>query len=148
MAKAILQYRDTPLVIINKLPTQLLFGHVLCNHLPTHPRLLHLHPNWLLLAEEHEAAFAKCNTQLVTHYNSASRKLHMLQLGDHIAMQNLGTNHPQRWDCTASKRCTLTAPAASSYATAVSYALSQHPNLHRPPAMSQHLVCACEGEVR
>lgn len=100
VAKAILLYRNTPLANINKSPAQLLFGRVLRDHLPTHPHLLHLHLDWLHSAEEREAAFTKRNMQLVTRYNTASRKLHTLRLGDHVAVQNQGTNCPQRLDRT------------------------------------------------
>ena len=50
VAKAIMQYRNTPLPDLNLSPAQIFFHHNIRDYIPTHPSLYELHKEWVISA--------------------------------------------------------------------------------------------------
>ena len=86
-ARAILQYRNTPLPYINLSPAQILLHRQLRDSLPSHPSHYQLHKDWVISAKEREAALAKRNHIIVERYNGRTRELPPLLVGTKVAVQ-------------------------------------------------------------
>ena len=54
VARALMQYRNTPLPHINLSPAQILYHRQLRDHLPVHPSQYQLHKEWLISAQQRE----------------------------------------------------------------------------------------------
>ena len=94
-ARAILQYRNTPLPYINLSPAMILFHRELRDFTPTHPSNYKLHETWLLQAKERERVFANRNRQLCDTYNRTAHPLKPLTIGTGVYVQNPST---RKWD--------------------------------------------------
>ena len=68
-ARAILQYRNTPLNDIHLSPAQILLHRQLRDHLPIHPEHYHLRPEWLASAQQRELLLAQRNHVIMQRYN-------------------------------------------------------------------------------
>ena len=99
-ARALLQYRNTPLPGLNVSPAQLLYGRSLRDHMPSLPDVLRIRKEWTVLAEDRERALAKLHMLSIERYNTFSKSLPPLQVGDTVSVQNQTGNHPRRWDKT------------------------------------------------
>ena len=99
-ARALLQYRNTPLPGLNVSPAQLLYGRSLRDHMPSLPYVLRIRKEWTILAEDRERGLAKCHMLSMERYNTFSKSLPPLQVGDTVSVQNQTGNHPRRWDKT------------------------------------------------
>ena len=99
-ARAILQYRNTPLPDIQASPAQLLYGRTLRDHLPTLTDVLKIRSEWVTLAEDRERALAKRHLTSIESYNRNTHPLPPLKVGDYVIVQNQSGNHPLRWDKT------------------------------------------------
>ena len=100
VARALLQYRNTPLQGVNLSPAQILYGRVLKDHTPSLPELRQIRPEWKLQAQEREIALQKRNSKVVERYNRNSRTLPDLSVSDHVSVQNQKGTYPRRWDKT------------------------------------------------
>ena len=99
-ARALLQYRNTPLQDLNVSPAQLLYGRQLRDHMPSFAEALKIRPQWIQLAEDRERALAKRHLRSMESYNRNTRNLADLKVGDHVLVQNQTGVHPTRWDKT------------------------------------------------
>ena len=99
-ARAILQYRNTPLQDIGASPAQLLYGRRLRDHLPSFSDALQIRPEWIRLAEDREMALAQRHLRSRESYNHGTKELPDLKIGDHVLVQNQTGNYPNRWDKT------------------------------------------------
>jgi hypothetical protein len=99
-ARALLQYRNTPLPGLEVSPAQLLYGRVLRDHMPSLPDVLRIRKEWTIMAEDRERALANRHMSSMERYNSHSKSLPPLQVGDTVSVQNQTGNHPLRWDKT------------------------------------------------
>lgn len=99
-ARALLQYRNTPLAGVNLSPAQMLYGRILRDHLPSLPDVLQIRKEWILLAEDRERALAKRHMAAVEYYDSHTKTLPDLEVGDNVLVQNQSGNYPLRWDKT------------------------------------------------
>ena len=88
-ARAILQYRNTPLPKIGLSPAQILLNRQLRDHLPNNPQHYKLHKQWLLSAEQREQQYSQRNQQLITNYNEHAHPLPPLSVQTHVTIQNL-----------------------------------------------------------
>ena len=59
VAKALLQYRNTPLPYIKLSPTQHLLYRNLCDHIPMNEKHYYLHQEWLSTATKYEKVLSK-----------------------------------------------------------------------------------------
>ena len=100
VARALLQYRNTPLQDINLSPAQILFGRMLRDHTPTLPTLYQLRPEWRIRADERENALSKRNAKIIESYDKHTRTLPELNVNDHVAVQNQHGSHSRRWSKT------------------------------------------------
>ena len=100
MARALLQYRNTPLQGINESPAQLLYGRQLRDHLPSTSEKLEIREEWRQLAQDREKALRRRHVQSGEQYNEHTRNLPPLQIGDIVYVQNQVGANPRRWEKT------------------------------------------------
>ena len=89
-ARAILQYRNTPLPDLKLSPAQILFHRQLPDSIPVHPSHYKLHRDWIVDAEERERAYSKRNSTLVQNYNKHARELPPLEIETDVLIQSQG----------------------------------------------------------
>ena len=75
VARAILQYRNTPLPNIHLSPVQILFHCQLWDHIPSHPSHYHLHQPWVISAKQNKEYLSQRYTTILDQYNQHSRPL-------------------------------------------------------------------------
>ena len=95
VAKALLQYRNTPLPEIGLSPAQLLLHRQLRDSIPANPKLYLPNKSWVISADEREKAFSLRNKQVKEKYDQGSRSLNPITVGTHVRVQN-----GKRWDKT------------------------------------------------
>ena len=95
IARAVLQYRNTPIQGIGLSPAQLLLHRQLRDCLPTHPTLYRPHKEWVKAGYQREGMLAKRNEKLLADYNSKAHSLSPLSVGDMVVLQN---HVNKRWD--------------------------------------------------
>ena len=100
VARALLQYRNTPIQQLNVSPAELLYGRTLRDHLTSMPDALCIRPEWHRLAEDRERALAKRHLTNIERYNEHTKALPELSIGDTVTMQNQTGSYPNRWDKT------------------------------------------------
>ena len=100
VARALLQYRNTPLADIQRSPAQLLYGRQMKDHLPTLEEARRIRPEWIMLAEDRERALSHRHMKQRESYNEHTRPLTPLNIGDHVLVQNQTGVNPNRWDKT------------------------------------------------
>ena len=96
-ARAILQYRNTPMEGIGLSPAQLLLHRELRDSVPTHPSLYKPSSEWISAALLREKALTRRNTKLSERYNTSAYLLPQLAVTDIVAIQNMRS---KRWNCT------------------------------------------------
>ena len=99
-SRALLQFRNTPISTVNKAPSQLLYGRLLRDHIPTHKDMHQPHPEWILSADDRHRKTDKRNQAIAKRYNSSARPLRPLQPGTRVSVQNQGSTHPRLWEHT------------------------------------------------
>ena len=99
-ARALLQYRNTPLQDLGLSPAQILYGRELRDCMPTMEESLHVHKEWRIAAEEREISLRKRHLRSIETYNEHSKELPELHVHDCVAVQNQTGSHPKRWDKT------------------------------------------------
>ena len=87
-ARAILQYRNTPIQGIGLSPVQLLLHRRLRDSIPSQPFLYKPHPEWIAAAQRREVILRKRNAKLIERYNRHTHNLCPLQAGDTVTIQN------------------------------------------------------------
>lgn len=97
VAQAVLQYRNTPIQGLGFSPAQLLLHRHLRDAIPTRPRLYRPHRDWVVAAQQREAALSSRNAKLVERYNQTAHPLSPFAVGDMVALQN---KRNRRWDRT------------------------------------------------
>ena len=95
-ARAILQYRNTPLPDINLSPAQILLHRQLRDSVPAVPSHYSLHKEWVLSAKERESAVATRTQKIIHNYNKSTRNLAPLVLGTHVVVQSRD-NRKKKW---------------------------------------------------
>lgn len=88
IAKALLQYRNTPLPDIKLSPAQILFHRQLRDFLPVHRSHFKLHEEWLSLAKQREQLLYRRNLSLQNKYNVTAHTLKRLDVGTKVVLQN------------------------------------------------------------
>ena len=100
-ARAILQYRNTPLRDVKLSPAQLLFHRELRDFLPTHPSKYRLNEDWLLQAKKRESMCAENNKRLQeSQQNGRNLSLQPLKLGTHVVIQTKQAGNKYLWNKT------------------------------------------------
>ena len=87
-ARAVLQYRNTPIQGIGLSPAQLLLHRRLKDSIPAQPSLYKPHPEWMKAAEQRDEMLAYRNQKLSERYNISAHSLPHLSEGDRVAIQN------------------------------------------------------------
>jgi len=100
LARALMQYRNTPIQNLGVSPAQMLYGRTLRDHLPSFADALRIRHEWKRLAEDRERALAKKHLLQIERYNEHTKSLPQLSAGDYVAVQNQTGSHPNRWDKT------------------------------------------------
>ena len=99
-ARALLNYRNTPLRDIGRSPAQIVTGHQLRDHLPANPKSYRPSKEWLLTKEQRELALAKRYAKQEEVWSEHTRDLPELPVGSQVRVQNQAGNKPKRWDRT------------------------------------------------
>jgi hypothetical protein len=94
-AKALLQYRNTPLKGIGLSPSQILFHRNMRDSIPVDPKQLRPHQVWLTAAANRERLVEERNNQIKQRYDTFSKNLHPISIGSKVAIQNMAT---KRWN--------------------------------------------------
>ena len=81
VARAILQYRNTPIQGIGLSPAQLLLHHRLRDPIPSQPTLYKLHLEKLAAAQRRDELLHHRNSKIVERYNRHTHNLSRLQTG-------------------------------------------------------------------
>ena len=95
-ARAIIQYRNTPLPDLKLSPAQILLHRNLRDGIPAHPSHYRMHQSWVINAEERELAYASRNERITEKYNAHARELPALTVGTDVLVQNQKKGN--RWD--------------------------------------------------
>ena len=96
VARAVLQYRNTPIQGIGLSPAQMLLHRNLRDELPARPHYYKPHPEWVTAASQREQSLYKRDAKLIEGYNSNAHTLPKLNVGDEVTLQNKN----KRWDRT------------------------------------------------
>ena len=89
-ATAIMQYRNTPIPDIGLSPAQILLHRQLRDSIPTNPKLLRPHKEWVISANEREQALAQRNKNTADKYNKHSKPLKPLAVQTPVRVQEKG----------------------------------------------------------
>ena len=93
-ARAILQYRNTPIQNIGLSPAQLLLHCRLCDFIPSQSTLYKPHADWIAAAKNREIILSRRNTRLIEQYNKTTHTLCPFQKGQIVTIQRPTTH---RW---------------------------------------------------
>ena len=99
-ARAILNYRNTPLRDINRSPAQIVTGRQLRDHMPSNPASFRPSKEWLITKEQRELALAKRYARQEEVWSEHTKTLAELPVGAVVSVQNQTGNKPKRWDRT------------------------------------------------
>ena len=95
VAKALLQYRNTPLREINKSPAELALGRQLRDTLPIPRERYKVHNHWAQYLREREHLMSQANDTTKIKYDEHSKELSQLTQGDTVLCQN---TRSKKWD--------------------------------------------------
>ena len=87
-ARALLQYRNTPIQHLGLSPAQILFHRQLRDHLPNNPTHYRLHKRWLISAKKREQLVGTRNNHLFRNQRNQSQNLPNLNIGMKVAIQD------------------------------------------------------------
>ena len=87
-ARAIMEYRNTPLLDGGPSPAQLLLHRQIRDFLPSHPSLLKPHVQWIAAAKCQEKVAVAKTCRLAERYKLYAKNLAPLQVGQHVVLQN------------------------------------------------------------
>ena len=96
-ARAVLQYRNTPIQNIGLSPAQLLLHRRLRDFVPSHPTLYKPHSEWITAARNREKSLSQRNARLIEKYNRTAHTLRPLLKGQIVSIQSTNNN---RWNTT------------------------------------------------
>ncbi|MEL6804973.1 MAG: hypothetical protein AAFO91_14455, partial [Bacteroidota bacterium] len=98
IARAVLQYHNTPLRDGPMSPAQLLFGRALADFLPANPKAYELHPYWAKRVKDYRRQRHLNHRKMASRYNVGTRRLGELTIGQTVSVQH---HVSKRWDRTA-----------------------------------------------
>ena len=99
-ARALMQYRNTPLQDINLSPAQILLGRNIRDFFPFVNSKCKIRKEWMITAEEREKALSRRHATQLERLSLHTHTLTPLDIGDSVRIQNQTGNHPSRWDRT------------------------------------------------
>ena len=97
VARALLQYRNTPLRGVDKSPAELALGRQLRDTLPLPRDRYEVSNQWEHHLRHRERIMSTTNTAIKTKYDEQSKELTPLKIGDEVRCQNTRT---KKWDRT------------------------------------------------
>ena len=95
VARALLQYRNTPLRDINKSPAELALGRELRDTLPLPTERYKINPHWAFTLRERERTMSERNAKTKAKHDLNSHTHPELVVGDEVLCQNVKT---KKWD--------------------------------------------------
>ena len=99
-ARALMQYRNTPLQGINLSPAQILLGRNIRDFFPFTNAKSRMREEWLISADERDKALSRRHATHVERLSLHVHELPALAIGESVLIQNQTGNHPGRWDRT------------------------------------------------
>ena len=95
IAKALLQYRNTPLQGVNRSPAELALGRELRDTLPLPKKRYEINPHWAQVIKQREHSMFQQNNQTIkANYDKHTKPLSELSRGDPILCQNTRSKNP------------------------------------------------------
>ena len=92
VAKAIMQYCNTPLPAMSLSPAKILFHRTLCDLTPAHSKHYELHKDWILSANQQEMIVTQQKTKMSQAYDQTAHPLKPLSIGKTVLIQNTSNN--------------------------------------------------------
>ena len=99
-AKAILQYRNTPMQSTGMSPAVALFGHPIRDFIPMTRDTYKPSVQWIKKLAEREEKWKKVVKREHRKWSQGARKQEPLKVGHEVSIQNLVGNHPTKWNRT------------------------------------------------
>ena len=99
-ARAILQYRNTPLQSTGLSPALALFGRPLRDFIPISSKTYMPSPQWSRKLSEREEKMRQSQEREKAKWSEHAKKQLPLKVGHIVSIQNLEGNHPLKWDRT------------------------------------------------
>lgn len=99
-ARAMMTHRNTPHQDLGLSPAEMLYGRTIKDHLPILREKHQIHKRWRETKELRERAMAKRHVLNQRQYNTHSRPLQELQVGESVQVQNQEGPYPRRWTKT------------------------------------------------
>ena len=97
VARALLQYRNTPLRDINKSPAELALRQQLRDTMPLPRDRYRVSNHWAHHLRQRERVMSTANAEIKSTYDQKAKELSQLQVGDKVRCQNTRT---KKWDRT------------------------------------------------
>ena len=98
VARALLQYRNTPIRGVGLSPSQILYARELKDSIPGHKHRYQMRREWVLLQEDREKAYKRRLVLSKEQWARGTRKLPPLQCGDVVLVQNQYGAKSKAWE--------------------------------------------------
>jgi hypothetical protein len=99
-ARALMQYRNTPLQGINLSPAHILLGRNIRDFFPFTSSKCKLRKEWQISSDDREKALARRQATQCERLSLHTHQLPDLTVGESVLIQNQVGNHPTRWERT------------------------------------------------
>ena len=99
-ARALLNYRNTPLKDIGLSPAQIIFNRNIRDHIPIHPGQYKPRPEWILTQERREELLRRRYEALGERLKFGTKCLMKLEPGNIVSIQNQAGPRAKKWDKT------------------------------------------------
>ena len=99
-ARALLNYRNTPLKDIGLSPAQIIFARNIKDHMPIYPGHYKPRQEWILTQERREELLAKRYELMGDRLRLGTKALGKLNLGNIVSLQNQAGPRAKKWDRT------------------------------------------------
>lgn len=99
-ARALLNYRNTPLKDIGLSPAQIIFARNIKDHMPIYPGNYKPRQEWILTQERREELLAKRYELMGDRLRLGTKALGKLNLGNIVSLQNQAGPRAKKWDRT------------------------------------------------
>ena len=152
VAKALLQYRNTPLRDINKSPAELALGRELRDTLPLPTGRYKINPHWAFTLRERERTMAERNARAKDKLDLNSHTLPELVVGDKVLCQDVKTKKRDRsgvvFEVCAHRQYTIKMDGSSRLSTRNRRHLQKRTSNHLVPTATNPIPSLNESTVQ
>ena len=98
VAKALLNYRNTPDRDLKRSPAQIVFGRAIKDAIPLTKGRYRPSSEWILTFDQRERALGPRQSKMGTKWKEHTRELSQLKVGDMVSVQNQAGTRAKKWD--------------------------------------------------